>query len=214
MRVGLVVLGTFLLGSQIHFAAQSPTEILKEAVERSKMCQFRPEKTDFLKSPEVWETAMPEDKELIRGLTLKLMFREGRYDVAFSSLTSPRENTLTFFPWNGPKLPPGKHEDEDLNKILNNLRGSIEIDPKNGGVREVHANLAETGLGFWRRFYLLPYPITLYNLQLDFIQAKQGDVWVPQSFLLTASGHAAVKKVGEFYRGWRVQQFNCSSAAE
>ena len=179
--VAIGVLGFQALVSQT--AIPSPEDkILARAVEKMrKKCPYTTTKLSY--DPEGKLVATPDEKEkgkITEKLSIPLLFKPGRFQLKQVPGSQAEESgedftVIVFKPWEERhQLKAIKDEDDDVNKTLNQLTGSVTIDPKTGGFVRIDANLSERVS--YTRWWLLGIDAA-WMKEVNFSLTQRFDFW-------------------------------------
>lgn len=189
MKRWILALSCFVLGMGTTLHAQaplpSPEAALAQAVAQIKPCAPSAEVAPIDKSGNLLSPFKPntDGKKEAQKVSLPILFRTNRFKLdplRHSFYQGEKVWQLSFAPKKQDPLPPLRGEDRHYNRAMNNLTGSILIDPKTGSIIWGEARI-EKVLHFFGLF-------RLDSLHFTFVQEKHGEVWWPVKAELTIHG--------------------------
>lgn len=214
----LFALGVSLLGARILCAqTQSPEEVLKHAVEKSKQifltrgCDFSTKRTDYDKDGR--GKLMPRDEsdsEAVHNLSIPALFRQGRFHLLFGKGQKLPEGTeaivISFYP--KPKkerLRALRGESDSYTQAMNAMAGEAVIDPATLEFYKVTGKLVEHTPAKWEgiRFGSVTYA------KFHFEQKREWFNWLPQEFNATIVVDPFIPFVENAWRKYEAS-FTCS----
>lgn len=179
MRRFWLCLAVMLLSGQKILAQEGVTadEMLKRAVEKSRVCEHETRTADGKK-----ENSGREGQEDTAGkLSLAILFRPGRFSLKLENnapVEDGRSVDLIRFTSKPEKehLKALKGEDKKFNWAMNRMHGTVTLDRETGGIIRIEA---KTEPNLPAKKFGIKYA-ELQSLMFSLEQKLVGDVWLPE----------------------------------
>ena len=177
----------FMLGTELGGEVESnpaAEAMLAKAVAKAPRCKPNVKKfTIDAQGNEELEQTKNDTEGLAEKLSLRTLFKPGRFELRREADSEFPDHSpkivISFKPWeSGYRLKASKGEDGDVNAALNELAGTVTIDPITASLVEVRANLASKV--DYSRWYSLGMTLaTLERVDLTYTQEWQRSRWCP-----------------------------------
>lgn len=154
--------------------------MLRRAVGKARRCPAYAEKFDDGKPATIKE----EEVAFAKDLEIPLVFSPGRFQLEqkpdSETREGKREAVIAFKPWGESRALEAPASKRKIDKVLDQLFGTVHIDPESENITRIYGNFA--GSVWLRRpgwkYTLLP-PANLTTFAFKYSQGQRGEEWLP-----------------------------------